>query len=94
MHVAARVAVKAVHGGDFFFPKLDGVAQLLPSSSDGVDDTYGCETTLSLVLGFKRPKRRQKIRHEDRLGLGGFLRVEDEIGANPRTIYRGFGTNS
>jgi hypothetical protein len=44
MQVAGRAAV---HSGVFFFPKLDGVAQLLPSSSDGVDGTYGCGTTSS-----------------------------------------------
>jgi hypothetical protein len=47
MQVAAHAAVKAVHDGGFFFPKLDGMAQLLPSSSDGVDGTYGCDTTSS-----------------------------------------------
>jgi hypothetical protein len=47
MQVAARAAVKVVHGGGFFFLKLDGVARLLPSSSDGVDGTYGCGTTSS-----------------------------------------------
>jgi hypothetical protein len=47
MRVAAHVAVKAVRGGGFFFPKLDGVARLLLSSSNGVDDTYGCGTTSS-----------------------------------------------
>jgi hypothetical protein len=47
MQVAARTVVKAVSGGDFFFPKLDGVARLLLSSSDGVDSTYGCGTTSS-----------------------------------------------
>jgi hypothetical protein len=47
MQVAACAAVKVVHGGGFFFLKLDGVARLLPSSSDGVDGTYGCGTTSS-----------------------------------------------
>jgi hypothetical protein len=47
MQVAARAAVKAVRGDGFFVPKLDGVVQLLPSSSDGVDGTYGCGTTSS-----------------------------------------------
>jgi hypothetical protein len=47
MQVAAHAVVKAVCGGGFFFPKLDGVARLLPSSSDGVDGTYGCGTTSS-----------------------------------------------
>jgi hypothetical protein len=46
MQVAAHAAVKAVHGGGFF-PKLDGVARLLPSSSSGVDGTYGCGMTSS-----------------------------------------------
>jgi hypothetical protein len=45
MQVAARAAMKGVRGGGFLFPKLDGVAQLLPSSSDSVDGTYGCDTT-------------------------------------------------
>jgi hypothetical protein len=47
MQVAARVAVKVVRGGGFF-SKLDGMARLLLSSSDGVDGTYGCSTTSSL----------------------------------------------
>jgi hypothetical protein len=47
MQVAAHAVVKVVHGGGFFFPKLDGVAQLLLSSSDGVDSTYVCGTTSS-----------------------------------------------
>jgi hypothetical protein len=47
MQVAARAVVKVERGGGFFFPKLDGVARLLPSSSDGVDGTYGCDTTSS-----------------------------------------------
>jgi hypothetical protein len=47
MQVAVRAVVKAVRGGGFFFSKLDGVAWLLPSSSDGVDDTYRCGTTSS-----------------------------------------------
>jgi hypothetical protein len=47
MQVAARVTVKVVHGGSFFFPKLDGVVRLLLSSSDGVDGTYGCGSTSS-----------------------------------------------
>jgi hypothetical protein len=46
-HVAARAAVKAVRGSGFFFLKLDGVARLLLSSSDGVDGTYGCGTSSS-----------------------------------------------
>jgi hypothetical protein len=40
-------ACATVRGGGFFFPKLDGVAWLLPSSSDGVDGMYGCGTTPS-----------------------------------------------
>jgi hypothetical protein len=47
MQVAARPMVKAVRGGGFFFLKLDGVAWLLPSSSDGVDGMYGCGTASS-----------------------------------------------
>jgi hypothetical protein len=47
MQVAACAAVKAVRGGGFFFLKLDCVAWLLLNSSDGVDDTYGCNTTSS-----------------------------------------------
>jgi hypothetical protein len=47
MQVAARATVKAVLGGGFFFPKLDGMARLLLSSSDGVDGTYGCGMTSS-----------------------------------------------
>jgi hypothetical protein len=47
MQVAARVAVKVVRGGGSFFSKLDGMARLLLSSSDGVDGTYGCGTTSS-----------------------------------------------
>jgi hypothetical protein len=45
--VAAHAAVKAVRGGGFFFPKLDGVVRLLPSSSDGMDGTYRCSMTSS-----------------------------------------------
>jgi hypothetical protein len=47
MQVTTHVAVKAVRGSAFFFSKLDGVARLLPSSSDDVDGTYGCGTTSS-----------------------------------------------
>jgi hypothetical protein len=47
MQVAARVAVKEVCGGDFFFPKLDVMGRLLLSSSDGMDGTYGCGMTSS-----------------------------------------------
>jgi hypothetical protein len=47
MQVVARAAVKAVHGGDFFFPKLDVMVQLLLSSSNNMDITYGCGTTSS-----------------------------------------------
>jgi hypothetical protein len=47
MQVAARVVVKALRDGGFFFPKLDSVARLVLSSSDDVDGTYGCGTTSS-----------------------------------------------
>jgi hypothetical protein len=47
MQVVARAVVKAVRGSGFFFPKLDGMAWLLPSSSDGMDVMYGCGTTSS-----------------------------------------------
>jgi hypothetical protein len=48
MQVAARAVVKTVRGGgDFFFPKLDGMARLLPSSSDSMDGTYRCGMTSS-----------------------------------------------
>jgi hypothetical protein len=48
MQVAAHAAVMAVHSGDFFFPKLDGLARILSSSSNGMDGKYGCSITPSL----------------------------------------------
>jgi hypothetical protein len=47
MQDAVRAAVKAVRGSGFFIPKHDGVAWLLLSSSDAMDDTYRCGMTSS-----------------------------------------------
>jgi hypothetical protein len=61
MQVVARAAVKAVRGGDFFFPKLYGVARLLSSSFGDVDGTYECNKTSSpLSLAPSVPKGGEK----------------------------------
>jgi hypothetical protein len=81
--------------GDFFFPKLDGAARLLPSSSGSVACTKRVQhILLSLVLSFNRSKRQRKIVHKDRSGLASSCELQMKIEANPVDIYRAFGTIS
>jgi hypothetical protein len=78
MQVAARKAVKAVRGGSFFFPKLDGVAWLLPAPP-----MAWMARMDAAQLPLPRPwlqsfQKAVKDRSRRPLGFGEFLWIPDE----------------